>query len=115
MRSSRIRSGTSRPRPRPRDRYSGGIGNILSDARTDPTNDDDDNYDVERRVRRGYYPMSLPNCQCLNPSHPQMQILKSILTPTLHGNKSLCVPTHQLNALLQPSVVAQGVNSLAPT
>ena len=47
------------------------------------------------------YPMSLPNCQYFNPPHPQVQIPTSRLTLTLHGMKVWCVPTHQLNALLQ--------------
>ena len=49
----------------------------------------------------GNYPMSLPNFLYLNPPHPQVQILTSSLTPTIHGMKVLCVPTHQINALLQ--------------
>ena len=49
----------------------------------------------------GYYPMPLGNCRYLNPNHPQVQISTSGMTPMLHGTKVGCVPTHQLNVMLQ--------------
>ena len=41
------------------------------------------------------------NLRYSTPPHHQVQILTSSLTPTLHKTKVWCVPTHQLNKLLQ--------------
>ena len=64
-----------------------GTGSSRSTSRTDLTDDDNNDYNFERSVRQGeltHVPNKFP---VFESPHPQVQILTSILTTTLHGMK----------------------------